>query len=99
MSESGMVMLLSEMTKERLFQIFGVDESTTMEMGETVKLNAPTDITLEWGGVAHQLKTLTKEDASDDSFLINWTEENQYEHGVWIHVRFNSDGNLPNDRR
>ena len=81
------------LTMEQLFELCGIDDAAVMEDdGTPLKLNVSSDTTLEWGGVAHQLKTLTKEDASGRSFLINWTEETKFE-GPWIHVRFDSNGN------
>ena len=48
------------MTMEQLFELCGIDDAAVMEDdGTPLKLNVSSDTTLEWGGVAHQLKTLT----------------------------------------
>ena len=80
------------LTIEQLFKLCGIDNAEVMEHGIPFNLNISSDITLEWDGVVHQLKTLTMEDRSRRSFLINWTEETKFE-GLWRAVRFNSDGN------
>ena len=78
-------MRLDELTKMQLFDIFGVNEATTFP----VVLDTPTDITLEWGGVAHKLMTLRPEGDDGRDWLINWTEENEKEiPRPWTFIRF-----------
>jgi len=82
------------LTKNQLFELFGVDDSTAFP----VILDPPSDITLEWGGNVHQLKTLIEESVGTEEtdishYMINWTEENKREMGAWWNIRFDSNGN------